>query len=156
MKSQELECIVSGITKRVSKNTLIKMSSMFGDFEQVKRHYVSKEAKKLLRGRVAPEKVQEQLLPKDKKPFSIDYQILARLNLLKKEKKVKSKANKRLIIEYAPRREFKDIKEYVEWATGNNTCIRPDIYFDNEYNVKGNCAPCPYNEFCLVTNKVLK
>lgn len=156
MKSHELECIVSGIKKRVSKNTIVKMSCKFGDLEEVKKHFVCKEAKKLLKQRLAPEKVQEQLRPGDRSPFSIDYHALARLKLLKKEKNTKPKGNKSLVIEYTPRRTFADLKEYTEWATSNDTCIRPDIYFDNEYNVKGNCFPCPYNEFCKVSNKVLK
>lgn len=156
MKSQKIECIVTGIEKRISASTIEKKSLKFGTFEAFKEHFVCNEAKKLLRQRVQPEKVQEQLLPQGKKPFSIDYHVLARLKLLKKEKKEKSKANKSLIVEYTPRRVFADLKEYTEWATGNDTCIRPDIYFDNEYNVKGNCAPCPYNEFCKVSNKILK
>lgn len=156
MKSEKIECIVSGIEKRVSANTLEKKSLKFGSIEEFKRHFVCNEAKKMLKNRVHPEQVQEQLLPKDKKPFSIDYHVLARLRLLKKEKNAKTRGNRRLVIEYTPRREFADLKEYTEWATGNDTCIRPDIYFDNEYNVKGNCAPCPYNEYCKVSNKILK
>ena len=114
MKSHELECIVSGIKKRVSKNTIVKMSCKFGDLEEVKKHFVCKEAKKLLKQRLAPEKVQEQLRPGDRSPFSIDYHALARLKLLKKEKNTKPKGNKSLVIEYTPRRTFADLKEYTE------------------------------------------
>ena len=56
------------------------------------------------------------------------------------------------------------LKTWVEWATGGpnkcrvsygGTCVRPDIYYDNEHSKDGRCKPCPYHEHCLCTSKQL-
>jgi hypothetical protein len=162
MKSKVLVCIVSGIEKRVSGNTVVKQSVRFGTTEQFESHFVCREAKQLLKKHVQPDQVQSQLLPAGKKPFSIDLVVLARLKLLKKPKTERNKASTNIVFNATPPREFDSFKAYVEEMTGGKnrcqvvqggTCIRPDIYFDNEYNKQGNCYPCPYKEFCLVSSK---
>ena len=56
-------------------------------------------------------------------------------------------------------------KTWIEEMTGGpnkcqvpqgGTCIRPDIYYDNEFNKEGRCSPCPYHEYCLCSNKQVK
>lgn len=162
MKSKVLTCIVSGIEKRVSGSTINKQSLKFGNEEQFESHFVCREAKQLLKKRIQPDQVQAQLLPKGKKPFSIDLVALARLKLLKKPKTEKSKASTNIVFEPTGPREFDSFRAYVEEMTGGKnrcqvvqggTCIRPDIYYDNEFSKQGNCYTCSYKEFCLCANK---
>ena len=87
IKSTNLTCVVSGITKRVSKTTIAKGVKKYGSLEEYKKYYIDGAARKLLKQRVKPEEVQKKLLPKNVQSFSIDYEVLARLKLLKKAKK---------------------------------------------------------------------
>jgi len=162
MKSKVISCIVTGIEKRVSGSTIEKMALKFGNAEQFENHFVCREAKQMLRKRIQPDQVQAQLLPAGKRPFSVDLQVLARLKLLKKPKVEKTKANGNLVFIPTEPRQYGDLKTYVEEMTGGKdgcqipyggTCIRPDIYFDNEYSKEPRCAPCPYVEHCLCSNK---
>ena len=59
MKSKVLVCIVSGMEKRVSGNTVVKQSVRFGTTEQFESHFVCREAKQLLKKHVQPDQVQE-------------------------------------------------------------------------------------------------
>lgn len=162
MKSKVISCVVSGIEKRVSGPTIEKMSLKFGNTELFENHFVCREAKQLLRKRIQPDQVQAQLLPQGKRPFSIDLQVLARLKLLKKPKVEKTKANGNIVFSPTEPRQYDNLKSYVEEMTGGKdgcqlalggTCIRPDIYYDNEYSKEPRCAPCPYVEYCLCSNK---
>jgi hypothetical protein len=162
MKSKVISCIVSGIEKRVSGPTIAKMAVKFGNEEQFESHYVCREARQLLKNRVQPEQVQTQLLPKGKRPFSIDLQVLARLKLLKRPKVEKTKASSNIVFSPTEPKQYDSLKSYVEEMTGGKdgcqvpyggTCIRPDIYFDNEYSKEPRCAPCPYVEHCQCANK---
>jgi len=162
MKSEKMMCIVSGIEKRIAGYTVQKEVNKFGSIEMAKQHFVCREARRLLKARVQPEDVQKQLLPSDAKSFTIDLHALARLKLLKKPKADKKKASTNLVINFGERRTFDTLKAYVEEMTGGKdkcqvpyggTCIRPDIYFNHEYNRAGRCSPCPYVEFCLCSNK---
>lgn len=162
MKSKVISCIVSGIEKRVSGPTIAKMAIKFGNEEQFESHYVCREARQLLKNRVQPEQVQTQLLPKGKRPFSIDLQVLARLKLLKRPKVEKTKASSNIVFSPTEPKQYDSLKSYVEEMTGGKdgcqlsyggTCIRPDIYFDNEYSKEPRCTPCPYVEYCQCANK---
>jgi hypothetical protein len=162
MKSKVVSCIVTGIEKRVSGATLEKKSLKFGNLEQFERHFVCNEAKKLLRDRLQPSEVQEKLRPSYVKPFTVDLQVLARLKLLKKPKTDKAKANGLIVYNPSEPKQYDSLKSYVEEMTGGKdrcqvprggTCIRPDVYYDNEFNKEGRCSPCPYNEHCLCTNR---
>lgn len=161
--SKILSCIVTGIEKRVFN--LKKKVGKYGSIEELERFFVCKEAVKLLKQRVSPEAVQEKLLPKNKKPFHINLEVLAKLKLLKKQKKkdiinlkrtpeelerIKQQANQHLTSQQA----------YIEWMTGgpNNcqvehggTCFRPDILLENNKC----CDPCPYVKYCLCKLKKL-
>jgi hypothetical protein len=162
MKSEKMMCIVSGIEKRIAGGTVQKEVNKFGSVEMAKQHFVCREARRLLKARVQPEDVQKQLLPSDAKSFTIDLHALARLKLLKKPKADKKKASTNIAFNLSEPRAFDSIKSYVEEMTGGKdgcqvsyggTCIRPDIYFDNEFNRAGRCSPCPYVEHCLCSNK---
>lgn len=176
--SMLVECIVSGIQKKVFKSGLDKKIAKFGSLEEFQKHFICREAKKLLKNKIPADEVQKKLLPKGRQPFSINYQALARLKLLKKAKGNKKKLSEeelRIQQEQTEKneREYHEFQErlktcsktWVEWATGGpnqcqvsqgGTCIRPDIYYNNEYNRAGRCSPCPYHEHCLCTNKELK
>ena len=91
MKSEVISCIVTGISKRVSGITVERKSLKFGNLDQFKDHFVCNEAKKLLRQRIPPDEVQKRLLPAGAKPFSINLHALARLKLLKKNRKEREK-----------------------------------------------------------------
>lgn len=175
MSSKVISCIVTGIEKRVSGMTINKQSLRFGNLEQFEEHFVCREAKQLLRQRISPDQVQSQLLPAGKKPFAINLHALARLKLLKKsrkgkqdispeeQKRLEEESNNNLREWHYKQEEFlSNKKAWIEEVTGGpnkcqvpygGTCIRPDIYFDNEFNKEGRCAPCEYKEFCLCANK---
>ena len=145
VKSLILSCVVSGIEKRVSKNIIQKGIIKYGSLEEFKKHYIDREAKKLLKQRIKPEQVQQKLLPKGKTPFSISYEVLARLKLLKKTKKEET-AHTLSNFQYIPQppRAYASKKAYIEDLT-RSSCLRPDIYL-NSGRV---CDKCMYAEYCL-------
>lgn len=145
IKSAILSCVVSGIEKRISKNVIQKGISKYGSLEAFKKHYVDREAKKLLKQRIKPELVQQKLLPKGKTPFSINYDVLARLKLLKKTKKEET-AQTLTKFQYTPQppRTYASKKAYIEDLT-RSSCMRPDIYL-NSGRV---CDNCMYAEYCI-------
>ncbi len=145
VKSTILSCIVSGIEKRVSKNAIQKGINKYGSLEAFKKHYIDREAKKLLKQRMKPEAVQQKLLPKGKTAFSINYDVLARLKLLKKTKKeetIQTLTNFQYIPKPPPT--YSSRRAYVEDLT-KGCCLRPDIYL-NSGRV---CDSCMYSEFCI-------
>jgi hypothetical protein len=145
IKSAVLACVVSGIEKRISKNAIQKGISKYGSLEAFKKHYVDREAKKLLKQRMKPEAVQQKLLPKGKTPFTINYDILARLKLLKKTKKeetVQTLVNFRYTPKPPPT--YSSKRAYVEDLT-RGACLRPDIFL-NSGRV---CDSCMYAEYCV-------
>ena len=175
MKGAKLNCIVTGIEKRVSPSSLNNKINKFGSIEMVHKFFVCKEAAKLLKQGKSIDQVRSILNSNVSK--SVDLEVLFKLKLLKKNNKRKSLSAE----EIKARKEQSDLNEknyyelkqkiqscsksYVEWATGGpggcqipngGTCIRPDIYYDNEFNKEGRCRPCPYHEHCLCTNKELK
>jgi hypothetical protein len=145
VKSAIISCVVSGIEKRLSKNTIQKGINKFGSLDAFKKHYVDREAKKMLKQRVKPEIVQRKLLPKGKTAFSINYEVLARLKLLKKTKKEES-VQELINFQYIPKPPptYSSRRAYVEDLT-KGACLRPDIYL-NSGRV---CDNCMYSEFCL-------
>jgi hypothetical protein len=154
IKSKIMTCIVSGLERRVSKAGIAKGNKKFGGPVPFAEHYVSNEAKRLLKQRVSPEEVQKQLRPANKKPFSINKQVLARLKLLKKPKN-----NKRMSIEevqdisvkWIPKepRRYLNLAEYVIENTKNGSCIAPQLYLDSDRV----CDECKYATLCLSTAK---
>ena len=61
IKSRIMTCIVTGLERRVSKAGVMKGNKKFGGPVGFAEHYVSNEAKRLLRQRISPEEVQKQL-----------------------------------------------------------------------------------------------
>ena len=139
----------------------------------LERYYVSKPAAKLLKKGYSVEQVRLEL--KSSLKTSVDYEVLFKLKLLKKSKNKKKHLSREDIIKQQEEtiqneRKYHELKEkmstclktWVERATGGpdkcqvpygGTCIRPDIYYDNEGSREGRCKPCPYNEFCLCENR---
>jgi len=145
IKSMILSCVVSGIEKRVSKNVIIKGIAKYGSIEAFKAHYIDRNAKKLLKQRIKPIDVQQKLLPKDKKPFSINYDALARLKLLKKTKK-EEKIQDLTSFHYIPQPppKYASRKAYIEDLT-RGACMRPDIFLNSDRT----CDHCMYADHCV-------
>ena len=152
-KSKIMTCIVTGLERRVSKAGIAKGIKKFGGIIPFMDHYISNEAKRLLRQRVSPEEVQKQLRPSDKKPFSIDHQVLARLKLLKKprHKKMTIEEAQQVSIKWVPKepRTYNNIVDYVIDNTKNGSCIAPQLYLNSDRV----CDHCKYTKHCLSTAK---
>lgn len=176
MKGITLSCIVTNEQKYFNSTALKNKLRKFGDEDTLRRYYVSKAAIKLLKSGLSIQQVRERL--NSSASNNVDIEILYKLKLMK----IKNKRKKLLSLEEIKKQKEESEKNTKEWyllqekmktcsktwieemTGGKNkcqvpqggTCIRPDIYFDNEFNIKGNCYPCPYNEHCLCTNKILK
>ena len=167
MKSQKFNCIVSGIEKRLSKQMIEKKLLKFGTVEVLEKYFVCREAKGLLRKNLTIDQVREKLNTPANYPKP-NLEVLFKLKLLKKRKGKLMLSDEEKKIQEAKtlenERKYYELQEkigtcrktYVEWATGNDTCIRPDIYYDHEHNKEGRCKPCPYHEYCLCSNKEVK
>jgi hypothetical protein len=173
MKGLHISCIITGEEKYFTKAGLENKLKKFGTQEILEKYYVSKPAAKLLKQGHSVDQVRTQLNSKLK--TNVDYEVLYKLKLLKKSKNKKQRLSKEELAQQLEQtreneRKYYEHKEkmlsckktWVEWATGGTnggqipyggTCIRPDIYYDNEGSRDGRCKPCPYNEFCLCTNK---
>jgi len=152
-KSRIMSCVVTGLERRVSKAGIMKGNKKFGGPVGFADHYVSNEAKRLLRQRISPEEVQKQLRPKDKKPFSIDHQVLARLKLLKKQrnKKITLEEVKQISIKWIPKepKTYSSREAYIVDNTKNGSCIAPQLFLDSDRC----CDHCQYSKHCLSTAK---
>jgi hypothetical protein len=153
IKSRLMTCIVSGIERRVSKAGIAKGIKKYGDLASFMEHYVGNEAKRLLKQRVSPEEVQKQLRSKDKKPFSIDHQVLARLKLLKKAryKKISIEEAQQVSIKWVPKepKTYPTIEAYIIDNTKNGSCIAPQLFLNSDRC----CDHCKYTKHCLSTAK---
>jgi hypothetical protein len=152
-KSRVMACVVTGIEKRVSKAGVAKGIKKFGDLTSFIEHYVSNEAKRLLKQRVSPEEVQKQLRPSNLKPFTIDKQVLARLKLLKKprNKKLTIEEVQQISVKWIPKepRSYPSKEAYVIDNTKNGSCIAPQLFLDSDRC----CDHCQYTKYCLSTAK---
>ena len=174
MTSTNLKCIVTGAEKRFTNSLLANKLKKFGTVEVLAKYYVSKEAAQLLRAGNSIEEVRAKLNAKT--TGNVDYEVLYKLKLLKKSKRKKAKSFEEIKAierqtEENERKYFEQkekmstcLKTWVEWATGGpnkcqvpygGTCVRPDVYYDNEHSKDGRCKPCPYHEHCLCTGKQL-
>lgn len=152
-KSRVMVCIVTGIERRVSKAGMVKGIKKFGDLPTFIDHYVSNEAKRLLKQRVSPEEVQKQLRPSNLKPFTIDKQVLARLKLLKKprNKKLTIEEVQQISVKWVPKepRSYPSKEAYIIDNTKNGSCIAPQLFLDSDRC----CDHCQYTKHCLSTAK---
>lgn len=173
MKGLHISCIITGEEKYLTKASLQNKLNKFGTQEMLEKYYVSKPAAKLLKQGLSVDQVRSQLNSNLK--TNVDYEVLFKLKLLKKIRGKKQSLTKEEIAKqqeqtrenerkyYEHREKMSScLKTWVEWATGGpegrqlvrgGTCIRPDVYYDNEGNRQGRCKPCPYHEFCLCSNK---
>jgi hypothetical protein len=174
MSSQKFSCIVSGVQKRLSKQSIEKKLLKFGTVDMLQKFFVCREAKGLLRKNYSIDQVREKLNTPVNYPKP-NLEVLFKLKLLKNRKSkgpilseeermqqdAKSAENERNYYEHKEKMTT-CLKTWVEWATGGpnkcqvkhgGTCVRPDIYYNHEFNKAGRCSPCPYKEFCLCTNK---
>ena len=154
IKSRTMTCIVTGLERRVSKAGVAKGNKKFGGPVPFAEHYISNEAKRLLRQRISPEEVQKQLRPSNKKPFSIDHQVLARLKLLKKpknSKRITEEEAREIAIKWSPKeaRFYSTTKEYIIDNTKNGSCIAPQLFLNSDRV----CDKCKYTDHCLSTAK---
>ena len=152
-KSRVMACVVTGIEKRVSKAGMAKGIKKFGDLTAFIEHYISNEAKRLLKQRVSPEEVQKQLRPSNLKPFTIDKQILARLKLLKKprNKKLTIEEVQQISVKWVPKepKSYPSKEAYIIDKTKNGSCIAPQLFLDSDRC----CDHCQYTKHCLSTAK---
>ena len=153
VRSRVMACVVTGLERRVSKAGIAKGIKKFGGLAAFIEHYVSNEAKRLLRQRISPEEVQKQLRPEHLKPFTIDRQILSRLKLLKKprNKRMTEEEATAIVSNWKPaeRRFYSSEKEYIVDNTKNGSCIAPQLYLNSDRC----CDHCKYTEHCLSTAK---
>lgn len=153
LKSKNMTCIVTGLVRRVSKAGMAKGIKKFGGLNTFVDHYVSNEAKRLLRQRISPEEVQKQLRPEDLEPFAINHQALARQKLLKKPRHKKlTEAEATLTVKNwkpAERRFYSSVAEYVIDNTKNGSCIAPQLYLNSDRT----CDHCKYTQWCQSTAK---
>lgn len=176
MKGITLQCIVTKQEKYINSTALKNKLKKFGDEDTLRRFYVSKPAAKLLKSGLSVQQVRDQL--NSNATNSIDYEVLFKLKLLKtkgrkkrqlspeESKQQREESEKKAREWYEMQEKMKTCsKTWIEEMTGGpdkcqipygGTCIRPDIYYNHEYNVKGRCSPCPYHEHCLCTNKQIK
>jgi hypothetical protein len=154
VKSKIMTCVVTGLERRVSKAGVSKGNKKFGGPVPFADHYVSNEAKRLLKQRVLPEEVQKQLRPANIKPFSIDKQVLARLKLLKKPKSTKRisiEEAQSIAIKWVPKeaRSYPSVELYIIDNTKNGSCIAPQLFLDSDRC----CDYCKYTKHCLSSVK---
>lgn len=178
MRSNYYMCIVTGEEKYIPPSLLKNSLKKFGSYSEVRKHYVCPKAGKMLRQGKTVDEIRDELKCGDKLP-KVDPHVLARLNLLRKKKGMRARADqekvnrqqylnsaefrnkKRLIAE---QREKMTFREWVEENTGGpnrawlnigrctGTCIRPDIFLSHNNRA---CDGCPCYEFCLCRNKRL-
>lgn len=173
MKGLRVNCIITNEEKYFNSTVLRNKLNKFGSEENFRKFYVSKPAAKLLKSGLTIEQVRQKLNSNYTK--QVDIEILYKLKLLKsgkRKKKQLSPEETKQVREQtvANEREWYNHQEkmktcsktWVEEMTGGpnrcqvpygGTCIRPDIYYDNEGSKEGRCKPCPHHEHCLCSGK---
>ena len=165
MKGAHIKCIVTGAEKYFTPKALEKRISKFGTIKQVELHYVSQDAKRLLKKGLSVDEIREKLEVTESLP-KVNLQVLARLKLLKNPKKRKAAKAAEAKAErerYLRSKEFKDkmlaleeekanmtFKEWVVMYTSTGrerggTCLRPDVFLSHNDRA---CDGCPYYEHC--------
>ena len=174
MKSKEANtynCIVTGAPKYIPPSLAKKQFIRFGSADEFKKHYVSREARKMLKQGMSVKDIRDKLnCSDDLSDVGID--ILIKLKLVKlhtrKGRKEANEAKERA--RYLNSQEFKDKKRriaterdnmsYAEWVEENTgigkerggTCIRPDVFLS--WNNRA-CDGCEAYDFCVCYSKRL-
>jgi len=173
MKGIRVNCIITNEEKYFNSTVLRNKLNKFGSEDNLRKYYVSKPAAKLLKSGLTIDQVRNKLNSSYQK--QVDIEILYKLKLLKTGKKRKKQVSPEEARQLREQTEHNEkvwynhqekmktcSKTWVEEMTGGpnrvqipygGTCIRPDIYYDNEGSKQGRCKPCPYHEYCLCTNK---
>ena len=175
MRSISLKCIVTGAEKRFTNSLLTNKLKKFGTVEVLAKYYVCKQAAQLLKAGHSITEVRAKL--NSNATNNVDHEVLFKLKLLKKSKRKRNKTTEELkairLQTEENERSWHGLQEkmkscsqtWIEEMTGGpnrcqvpygGTCIRPDLYYDNEGNREGRCRPCPYHQHCLCTNKELR
>jgi len=158
MKHDTLICNITGRSKKYYLIYLQNKIKKFGGLEEYKKYYICREAKKLLKKNVLPEDIQKQLIPPGIKPFEINYIILAKLKLLKPQKKSKKQPLGQVSYKTVKPIQPESFKAWVHEFTGGpngsfiplgSTCVRPDLFLNNGRS----CNECIYFEHCLCKRK---
>ena len=165
------KCIVTGAEKYIPPSLSKKKIIKFGSVEEYRKHYISREAVKLLKQRMTVDEIRKSLnITEDLDPVPAN--ILIKLKLVKlntrKGKKEAEEARERT--RYLNSQEFKDKKRrialerenlsYADWVEENTsigkerggTCIRPDIFLT--WNNRA-CDGCEAYEYCACYSKRL-
>jgi hypothetical protein len=173
MKGLRVNCIITNEEKYFNSTVLRNKLNKFGSEDNFRRFYVSKPAAKLLKSGLTIDQVRQRLNSNYSK--QVDIEILYKLKLLKTSKKRKEQVSSEEAKQVREQTEINEREWYnrrekmktcfqtwVEEMTGGpnqcqvpygGTCIRPDIYYDNEGSRDGRCKTCPYHEFCLCSGK---
>lgn len=175
MAQKRFKCIVSGVEKYFPPTSLTKKIAKFGTETKFAEHYISLEARKLIKSGMTIDEARSTLGVDEEMP-DVDIEILYKLKLIKLNKRKGTKeaeeAKKRRT--YLNSAEFKEkmralrkkredmtFQEHVVEMTGGpdgcqiemgGTCARPDVYLS--YNHKA-CDGCEYYEYCVCINKRL-
>lgn len=173
MKGLRVNCIITNEEKYFNSTVLRNKLNKFGSEENFRKFYVSKPAAKLLKSGLTIDQVRQKL--NSNYTRQVDIEILYKLKLLKSGKRKKKQLSpeeakqvrEQTVVNerewYNRQEKMKTCsKTWVEEMTGGpnrcqvpygGTCIRPDIYYDNEGSREGRCKPCPYHEHCLCSGK---
>lgn len=178
-KPNMYSCIVTGNEKYIPPSLLKNKLKKYGDIEEFRKHYISKEAAKLLKNGNTVTQVRELLNAPEDLP-SVDVKILHRLKMVKTSRSRKGNKEAQEALErqtWLNSAEFKNkmlaaqerkqnmsFKQWVEENTGGpdkvwltqgrccGTCIRPDVFVS--WNDRA-CDGCPYYDYCLCRNRRL-
>lgn len=176
MKGISVNCIITNEEKYFNSTVLRNKLNKFGSEENFRKYYVSKSAAKLLKSGLSIDQVRARLNSNYSR--TVDVEVLYKLKLLKTGKRKKGYVSPEEAKQIREQTEVNErewynhqekmktcSKTWVEEMTGGpnkcqvpygGTCIRPDIYYDNEGNREGRCKPCPYHEHCLCEGKEVR
>ena len=170
MKSNYYTCVITGEDKYIPPSLAKNKLQKFGSEEELRKHYVSPAAAKLLRAGQTVDEIREELNIKGLP--TVPPIILTRLNLMRKKKGLRaaadaeqlerarylnSKEYRDKMIAWEDRQRNMDFQTWVETYTGTGrsrggTCIRPDIFLTHNNRA---CDGCECYEFCLCYGKRL-
>lgn len=166
-KGARVACIITGKEKYIAECFLTKKIAKFGTLDKYREFYVSNQAKRCLKKGMTIAETREHLSAGKDLPEP-DFEILAKLKLLKKKRKAKDKEfteedrekSRQVALDNQKSRdgEIKEYGSFGAWVRENTrigiggTCQRPDFYLSvNDES----CDGCPLYEFCLCDNRHL-
>jgi hypothetical protein len=170
-KRPTMKCLVTGVEKKYSMAQLKRRINKFGSVEELKKHWISREAAAYLRKGYTVDEVRETLKVSKSYKRKVSIKVLKRLklyrrNLIKRRSRDKQKksAGKVLVMQRSPMiniLEYKDGKftypERIKDLTGNGVCIRPDLWNAEPAKSCDNChyAQEKYGNLCRCPTKLV-